>query len=550
MSEALRLKIAAKAEQWSESSHDVVIGKDILELLSTSMYVDPMTVYREYVQNAADSIDHARERGIIRSNEGSVWIRVDPNQRMISIRDDGASIPGNEFVERLTNLGASRKRGTAARGFRGVGRLAGLGYCQELVFRGRVDGEERVSELRWDGRALKAILRSADHGKNLRALVRDVVTTRQVKAADEPPRFFEVQMRGVIRHRDDRLLSESAVADYLCQVAPLPFSPEFKFARQITEALESSVRLGHLAVHVNDSQSPLFRPFRDEMKVDGKTEALFTSLELRNLVGMDGSIGAVAWVLHHEYSGALSSRTLIKGLRLRSGNIQVGDHTLLEYLFPEARFNSWAVGEIHIIDPRILANGRRDNFEHSVHLDNVLNQLAPVAREIARHCRQSSISRKWQREFELHRDAALEQAKAVGRGGITRRSRQVHVDAALKSLKAMRKVLELRHLDDEVRKGLADKAAVAESRVNKLLGQGAAASDPLEALPASRKAAYQHVISLIYECSANRIAAGALIERLLARLADEAAAGSTKPLKPSKRAKNSKRNSTRGAKRR
>ena len=548
MSESLRLRIVPKAEEWSESSHDVVIGKDILELLSTSMYVDPMTVYREYLQNAADSIDQARDRGSLQPADGTVKIKVDPGQRTISIRDDGASIPAAEFVERLTNLGSSRKRGTSARGFRGVGRLAGLGYCQELVFRGRADGEGRVSELRWDGRALKSLLRSADHGKNLRALVKDVVSVRQVRPIDEPERFFEVQMRGVIRHRDDRLLSEAAVSDYLSQVAPVPFSSNFSFAQQITEALGPNVRLGQLAVYINDAKEHLCRPFRDEMRVDGRTEAAFTNIEIRNLSGMDGGVGAVVWVLHHEYSGALSNRALIKGLRLRSGNIQVGDHTLLEYLFPEARFNSWAVGEVHIVDPRILANGRRDNFEHSVHLDNVLNQLAPMARDISRRCRQSSISRKWLREFELHREAAFERAKAVARGGLTRVSRQAHVDAALKSLKAMKKVVETRHLDDEIRRNLTEEATAAESRVHKLLGQDAAMSDPFGALPASRRAAYQHVISLIYECSANRVAAGALIERLLARLVDESAAAVVKARKPPRHPKRRKQTGLRNVK--
>jgi hypothetical protein len=250
-------------------------------------------------------------------------------------------------------------------------------------------------------------------------------------------------------------------------------------------------------------------------------EAAFKTPEILKLSGVDGAIAAIGWVLHHDYSGALSNRTLVKGLRLRSGNVQVGDHALLENLFPEPRFNSWAVGEIHIVDPKILANGRRDHFEHSVHLDNVLNQLAPTARDIARRCRQSSISRKWQREFDLHKEAALERAKTVARGGLTRAARQTHVDAALKSLKGMKKVLENRHLDEEVRKLLTGKAEMAEARVQRLLGDGATESNPLAALPSPKKAAYQHVISLIYECSANRIAAGALVERLLSRLSDE-----------------------------
>jgi len=524
VSDPARLSVVSFSQSdWTSSNHEVVIGKDILELLSTSMYVDPMTVYREYIQNASDSIDEARATGALSASGGEVQISIDADARSIRIRDDGTSIPWPEFIERLSNLGASRKRGTHARGFRGVGRLSGLGYCQELVFRGQADGESLISELRWDGRALRTMLRAADHSKNLRALVKDIVTVRRVKPNDRPKRFFEVELRGVVRHRDDRLLSEEVVGQYLAQVAPVPFSPNFEFSKEITAALKPHVRLGHIAVRIKGTEDPIHRPHQNWMKVDGKVEAAFKTLEILELSGIDGSIAAVGWVLHHDYSGALSNRTLVKGLRLRSGNVQVGDHAVLENLFSEPRFNSWAVGEIHIVDPKILANGRRDNFEHSVHLDNVLNQLAPLAREIGGRCRQSSISRKWQREFDLHKEAAVERAKTVSRGGLTRAARQTHVDAALKSLKAMKKVLENRYLGEEARNLLSSKADTAEARVQRLLGDGATASDPLAGLPSPKKTAYQHIISLIYECSANRIAAGALVERLLGRLSDETA---------------------------
>lgn len=115
--------------------HDVVIGKDILELLSSSMYIDPMTIYREYIQNSADAIDHSKSDA-----RGQVSIHVDPTFRSIRIRDNGVGIASKDFVRRLTAFGASKKRGTSARGFRGVGRLAGLGYCRELIFRSRAKG--------------------------------------------------------------------------------------------------------------------------------------------------------------------------------------------------------------------------------------------------------------------------------------------------------------------------------------------------------------------------------------------------------------------------
>ena len=42
---------------------DIVVGKDILELLGSAMYADPMNVYREYIQNAVDAVDEAEAAG-------------------------------------------------------------------------------------------------------------------------------------------------------------------------------------------------------------------------------------------------------------------------------------------------------------------------------------------------------------------------------------------------------------------------------------------------------------------------------------------------------
>src|SRR5438045_8604354 len=112
--------------EWLPNSEDIVIGKDILELLSTSMYIDPRTIYREYVQNAADAIDDAREQGLLGTNtSGQLRIFIDSVGRTIRIRDNGTGVHWPQFVTRLSNLGARARRGTSARGFRGVGRLAG-----------------------------------------------------------------------------------------------------------------------------------------------------------------------------------------------------------------------------------------------------------------------------------------------------------------------------------------------------------------------------------------------------------------------------------------
>ena len=400
--------------------NEVIIGKDILELLTSAMYTDPLSVYREYIQNSVDSLTIARENGLEPDPvAGEVEISIDPDTRSIRVRDTGTGIHEGEFALRMMAIGASPKRGTTARGFRGVGRLAGLGYCRELVFRSRAAAGERISEIRWDCAKLKAALRSADYHGGLGQLVRDIVTLEsRTDLPGHPVRFFEVEMSGVVRHRNDRLLDVAAVTEYLAQVAPVPFSPDFQFSGVISDFLKKHSDPGDLDIRVNGGER-LYRPHRDVFDVDegGGTDA-FTDVEFIEVPGSDGGIAAAVWVLHHGYRGAIPAKAMVKGLRFRSGNIQVGGHAITEDLFPEPRFNSWTVGEVHVTDRRIVPNGRRDHYEESVHLGNLLNHLTPLGREIAKRCRNSSVKRKWLREFDLHAATAEEKIGVLAQGSL------------------------------------------------------------------------------------------------------------------------------------
>lgn len=55
---------------------EISIGKFTLESLTTGMYNEPETCYREYIQNAVDAIDNAVERGIISVSESRIEIIV------------------------------------------------------------------------------------------------------------------------------------------------------------------------------------------------------------------------------------------------------------------------------------------------------------------------------------------------------------------------------------------------------------------------------------------------------------------------------------------
>jgi molecular chaperone HtpG len=494
---------------------DIVVGKDVLELVSSAMYIDPLTVYREYVQNAADAIDDARRDGLFKKGQlGRVDVAIDPETRSVRIRDNGSGIAWKDFARKLTALGASGKRGTQARGFRGVGRLAGLGYAQELVFRSRTEGEALVSELRWDCRALKAALRAAEADRGVAELIRSIVSVSRIDGKDYPARFFEVEMKGIVRLRSDRMMSSSVIADYLSQVAPVPFSPEFKFGAQITEALRATVDLGEIDLRIDGMESPIFRPHRNDFFVDDKRALAFDALDILEVPGIDGERAAIAWILHHEYEGALPNAALMKGLRLRSGNVQVGETALLEELFSEPRFNVWSVGEVHIIDRRIVPNGRRDHFEQNAQFHNLLNHLAPTARDISRRCRTSSIRRKWLREFEFQRQSAADVIKIIRQRSVGKAELSRFAHSGERCLLQMEKIAAMNVF---VPDGIADAQATISKLRQKLNGLKDAVGDasPLARVPKAQRKNYERFFELIYKCSANQMAAKALIDRIL-----------------------------------
>lgn len=503
---------------WTGYRNSIVVGKDILELLGTSMYVDPMTIYREYIQNAADAIDEARRLGLLtHSTPGRVDISVDPVARVVRIRDNGLGIPRDDFATRLTAFGVSPKRCSHARGFRGVGRLAGIGYCQELVFRSRSAAEDTVNELRWDCRKVKANLRSSDFRGDLRDLVNQIVETREIAGKGLPGRFFEVELRGIVRHRNDCILNAIAIEGYLSQVAPVPFSPEFRFADEIISALDSHVAFGNLEVRIEGMERPIFRPHRNRFEISKGVVDEFTELELIEVPALENGIAAMGWILHHGYKGAIPAPEKIKGLRLRSGNMQVGDDRLLEGLFPEQRFNSWSVGEIHVTDERILPNGRRDQYEENVHYHNLINYISPFARSIGNRCRKSSLKRNWLREFERRRLATKQTMTVLRQGSLAlaeRRKLEAEVDDGLR---AMEKIGSRDALTTESKQKLRPVLSKMHRQFAKLRGTNDRAK-PLSKMPRRQSRIYEHVFGLIYKCSPSTGAAKTLIDRLLRRL--------------------------------
>ena len=361
-------------------------GAGLLGLVTTGMYDDPLSMYREYLQNAADAVTGSRFPGKAR-----VVIAIDVTERRISIRDNGPGLSREEALERLLPIGRSDKTLGIDRGFRGVGRLAGLAFAKTVSFTTRASENQTVTRITWHSDQLPELTSTESE---LEDAILDCVDVETLPASDYPEHFFEVEIGEVARHSTGLLLNRDAVRNYVGEVCPVPMSSEFPFSKKV-EGLFCDVEAPlTLEVSLEGDPGPIERSYGKSIWLSANKEADFKEFQVVRIPSVDhNGEAAVGWVAHSSYLGAIPKEQRVRGIRARMGNIQIGGEAVFDDLFTEERFNRWCVGELHVLDSRIIPNARRDYFEPGPHLRNLENQLTPVLRNISTRCRRESTAR-------------------------------------------------------------------------------------------------------------------------------------------------------------
>lgn len=379
---ALPLRTSLKAAQMHG---EPMVGADILRLVTAGLYNNPLELYREYLQNAADAV------AAVGDVRGMVVIKIDPLEGRITITDNGTGLSAADARARLIPIGNSAKTRTDDRGLRGVGRLSGLAFADSIHFTTRAGASEMATRVSWNGRAL----RDPDlMGVDAAVAVRACTTVQSLGAGDWPSRFFEVTIDGIARHAASTLLNQDAVRRYIGEVCSVPLSRSFPFALEVSDFVAKYARYFTFDVAFEGMEGAVERPFQATIPLTDSYSAPFERLEKRTIPAVDGDApAAILWLAHTPYAGSIPRRLGVRGLRARAGNMQIGADDIFSDLFLEARFNGWCVGEVHIIDSRIVPNARRDYFEPGHHLRNLENHIGAVAQEISARCRAASSHR-------------------------------------------------------------------------------------------------------------------------------------------------------------
>ena len=375
----------------------VQVGKYTLESLTTGMYSDPKIVYREYIQNSVDSLEHAVSLGMLEQQGMRIDIIVNADESYISIKDNGTGISAAEAAQTLMNVGSSKKRNANNRGFRGIGRLGGMSYCNTLVFTTSAENEKVKTVVSFDCKKLRHLLVPGEYEDMSLSAVLEEITTIETFPEKEEKHYLCVEMVDVNGFSD--LLDIDAARSYISQVAPLPYqSRHFIYTSQLKSYLsDNGYIVEEFPIFVGENESdlePVYKPNKSRFRPDrGKrTVDEISSMKYFD-VTVDGELYALGWYGNCGWYGFLSEKE-ISGFRVRKGNILIGDSHTMNAIFKEARFNGWTQGEIFIVTDKLIPNARRDDFEQNDAYYKFMEALSNiVGTEIARTIREASLTR-------------------------------------------------------------------------------------------------------------------------------------------------------------
>ena len=376
----------SEEKEFSESSFKA--GMYLLENLTSGMYNDPLSIYREYIQNAVDSIDIGLSEGTI--NSAIVDITLDPFNKRISIRDNGVGIPAKMAKNILSSIGSSNKHERHLRGFRGIGRLGGIAFSDRATFRTKSYGDKIESVQEWDCLKLRQIINSRQYSLTFKELFDNVTTFSQSNGAQPNHNYFEVILDGVSSFRN-HVFDIEKIHNYISQVAPVPFNYEsFSNGKIIDQHLSNCLSF-HKTYDISLNGNKIYKPYRDVINTSLKNGGGADTIKAINFFEIndrnDQPLGYGWYGLREHLLGAIKKGEKYSGIRVRVGNILIGDSHLLDKCFREERFNSYIIGEIYVDSPQLIPNSRRDDFidnDVKTHFYNSIEKTVglPLSKEI------------------------------------------------------------------------------------------------------------------------------------------------------------------------
>ena len=286
-------------------------------------------------------------------------------KRYISIKDNATGVKAEDFVGDVGDIANSNKEIGKNKGFRGIGRLCGLAYCKTLKFTTSYLGENVKSIMTCDAQKMRAML--VENKKYTLDEIWDAIITYSTDEENPEEHYFEVEMFEINKENTD-LLNEKKVRKYLSFVTPVPYRNTFVLRSCIyTYAKKLGYKIDEYCVRVNGLQ--IFKEYTTKLKEQSgavlKNYDEISRLEFKDFCTTDGELIAWMWVGLSRFEKQIPKVNAMRGLRVRSSNIQLGNDDTLQNLFKENRGNYYFVGEVFAVSKNLIPNSQRDYFNEN-----------------------------------------------------------------------------------------------------------------------------------------------------------------------------------------
>ncbi len=349
-----------------------VIGIDLLKMLMLQLYSNPRCIYREYIQNALDSINEAVKLGVLsKEKDGRVSIIITKND--ISIEDNGTGIRSDSAVKILTDIANSVKNGVDTAGQFGVGRLSGGGYCEILEFETSYKGEDVSTIVSLDTLKLRKMVEKKKSDISAEDAMCEICTTQTVPAKAEEHKFI-VRLKKVINSREI-LLDVDEIKNYITEYAPIDYSVPFNSLINNcpqTEYVKRHKRIDKIRCSLNDN-SDIEKGYGVTIVGTGDPIEKIRYFELPKHPKY-GSLGW-GWYAVTEFSVQINEdKDSYAGIRLRKHNISL-DKNILNTCFKESRGNKYFYGEIFITNDNIVPDSGRQGLAAGEEADALIEEI-------------------------------------------------------------------------------------------------------------------------------------------------------------------------------
>lgn len=326
------------------------IGAELLSILSKGLYTNPLDSLREYAQNGVDA--------------GAKTITIKITGNSASIFDDGGGMDLAGLME-AKKFGLSPKSMTQHVGFRGIGIYSGFDLCRRLLIVTTKAGDPRLYEMSFEFEAMKAQLdkeRLRPSGEPRTSLIELLSKHTKIAlagGADPATHYTHVQLLDISPAHIVLLSNRDKLRAYLLGNLPIDFSGSFEHAAAITKKLREVV--------------PGYSPVRVKLQLDGMKEETVekyrdTSLDLAEpnfseIHNKDEKLIAFYWACLNNRRGRIGPP--YEGLIYKVKGFSVGDRNKPRPLFDRAQLYAWYTGEIYVLDPDVIPNAERNDFETS-----------------------------------------------------------------------------------------------------------------------------------------------------------------------------------------